>query len=395
MGRKVKRKGIYLVTEKECLLEGSGAFRHIEVGLKHLSQHFDLEFWTIDNKGSKDASFNHSVKLKIAQEPLWKKILKSMGIWGTLKDLILLYQNHRSFFPFYRKLKHNKSEFIYERAAYLNFNGIIASKLLGIAHFYENNGLHFRRRKETYYSWFFPIARFLEKENYRRSNFVFFVGLWGDKLSLKTQNWMNIENGIEREFVERFKNHKKEVNGSINICFVGSLMNHHNLPLLIEALRNVDNPSSYHFHLIGSKFTSVIEQLEKVISITDHGYLNRNDLVEILEKMHIGIIPGANNYQSQMKLFDYGASKCFVIAPDLLNINYWFNQDEIAIFQQDNCQSLSEKLNLINADFIKNNSMNEKLYKKIESEFTWDRIFKTITSKMKEKIDKQYSCIGK
>ena len=54
-------------------------------------------------------------------------------------------------------------DFIYERASYLNFSGLIACRYLGIPHFYESNGLQFESRKNIINHYLTLLLKDLKK----------------------------------------------------------------------------------------------------------------------------------------------------------------------------------------------------------------------------------------
>jgi glycosyltransferase involved in cell wall biosynthesis len=368
------KKGIYLVTELGCMQKGSGAYHHIEIGVKYLSKYFDVTLISPSIDNPKIGLGNNQ------KENIIKRILKKTGVWGTIKDLVILYHNHRSIYSFYKTVKSHRVDFIYERVAYLDFKGLITAKCLKIPHFYENNGVKYFERKKIYFSWFYPLAFELERVAYKRSTFVFFVGLWGNMIASKKKNWMNIENGIEENFIAQFKTHHKKVEDKINLCFIGSLMKHHNMPLLITALSQTPNRDQFHLHLFGDKLESAFEEIQTILPATYHGFLTHNELSEVLKEMHVGLIPGAEEYPSHMKLFDYGAAKCIVLAPDVQNIKYWFKENELILFKQNSVEDLKNRLSLLDKDFIENSQYGINLYNKIERQFTWSQLFSQISS---------------
>lgn len=378
-------QGIYLVSEPATLIKGSGAYRHIEVGRKYLGKHFNLVFYPACNlpvsKSGKQVSIDRS-----SVPSKFKTLLKRLGLWHTIKDLKVLFDNHRSIYKHYKAIKKLSPDFIYERSSFLNFQGLIISKWLGIPHFYENNGIKYLEHQERVKTWLGWLWKYLEKRAYQKSDFVFFVGLWGDRINLSTKNWMNIENGIEQSFIDHFRGHKKEITDKINICFVGSLMQHHGFSMLIKALKDMDT-SSLHLHLIGSKLDTVATEISPIIETTYHGFLDRADLAGLLEKMHVGIIPGGKEYPSFMKLFDYGAAKCLVIAPDLKNLRFWFSEDEIAFFEKGNVASLRNRMLWVlkNKDLIEEKG--NKIYRKISASFVWDEIYGRKAAVIRRTID--------
>mgnify|MGYP001603084511 CR=1 FL=1 len=368
-------KGFYLVSEPATLIKGSGAFRHIEVGRSYLSKHFSISFYPLckvpSTKTSSSAKVKPPKEIKIGRFKRW---CIDIGLWHTIKDLKILFENHKSVVSHYKNIKARQADFIYERSSFLNFGGLIISKWLKIPHFYENNGIKFLERKRHFKSWLNWLWEYLEKTAYRKSDYVFFIGLRGNSIHLKTKNWINIENGVEADFLQKFVKHEKQFGTVINICFMGSLMQHHGFELLIQALAKMDT-RQFHLHLIGAKFDAIVPKLEPLVETTNHGFLNREELVETLMTMHIGVIPDGNEFVSFMKLFDYGASRCLVVAPKLKNLKYWFTEEEILFFEKGNDVSLAQALTqaLRDEDLIPNKG--NKLYNKIAEKHTWDQVF--------------------
>lgn len=363
-------KLVYVVSEPACLIPGTGAFRHIEVGREMLSRHFSVNFLplcaipeTLQNPGS------------ASSEVIQVSPLKQSFLWGTLKDIYLLLRHHRNFRYWYQKLKNEKPDVIYERAAYLNFNALIAARLLKIRHVYEANGIQYLVAKTQYQSLLRPVMKQLEKWAYRKSDYTFFVGSWGDVLKMKKKNWENIENGIETSFADEFAHISRQAGDILNLCFIGTLMPHHRMDILTAALAQVQHKHRVHLHLVGKKFDPVVQEFSDRFAITTHGFLHRNQLAELLKNMDIGVIPGGFEYPSFMKLFEYGAAKLLVLAPKLYNLRQWFDESEILYFDTDNATDLAKKIDHVVENPQKVNAYGEALYATIRQKHTWEKIF--------------------
>ncbi|MEZ4774549.1 MAG: glycosyltransferase family 4 protein [Bacteroidia bacterium] len=363
-------KLVYVVSEPACLIPGTGAFRHIEAGREMLSRHFSVTFLPlcatpeiVQNSGATPS------------EALQVSALKQSFVWGTLKDIYILFRHHRNFIYWYKKLKSEKPEVIYERAAYLNFNALIAARLLKIRHIYEANGIQYLVAQTQYQSLLRPVMKLLEKWAYKKSDYTFFVGSWGDVLKMKKKNWENIENGIEASFADQFAAVNRHAGDIIHVCFIGTLMPHHRMDVLTAALAKVQHKNRIHLHLVGKKFDSVVKEFAEKFAITTHGFLDRDQLAELLKTMDIGVIPGGFEYPSFMKLFEYGAAKLLVLAPRLYNLRQWFDESEILYFDTDNAQDLAKKIDNVVENPEKVNTYGEALYASIREKHTWEKIF--------------------
>lgn len=380
-----KPNGVYVVTESGCLEPHSGAYFHISVGLKELSKYFSINAM-LPEVSKKNITTTY-LKNKSNTYPL--KIRQNYFV-GGFRDLKLLTTSIFRAFCLANKIYKEKLDFVYVRNYFLDPLPIFLC-LLRIPCFIEANGLQFEGRKKYYPSSLTPFNKFYERLIYSSASHVFFVGSYGKYWKLNSHKWSNVENGVTYEFVAQFVGHKKEVKCKINLAFVGRLMAHHQPELLIEAIKNLDSEkkSKVCFHLIGSGLDLFKQQLQNHIEVIEHGFLNRNELTTCLKKIHVGLIPGLPKYQSQMKLFDYGAAKCIVVAPRVFNLEYWFDNSEIEFFKAGNSQDLAKVLtSLIKNLFASTHHFEkgEKLHRKVLNNFTWEKIFEEKAELIKSKL---------
>lgn len=377
---------LYIVSETSCLREGSGAFRHIEVGKKELGKKFEVDFLPLcplpDTVEGNTSETHHAP----SHIPAYKKT----ALWGTIRDFFTLLRNHLGFFHWLKTVRTKKPLALYERASYLNFNGLIIAKILGIPHVYEANGLQYLVARTYYRSGFNFLAKNLEKLAYRMSSYTYFIGSWGDALNLNFSHWENIENGIEASFLDTFKDISREVSEKVNICFIGSLMPHHRMDILLEAIQKLSGKEKVEVHLIGNKFGEMDKETGKWASVKNHGFLSREQLPEVLAKMHIGVIPGGFEYPSFMKLFEYGAAKMLIIAPDLYNLKKWFSDDEILFFDKNNPDDFAAKIDWVLTNPENISRYGENIFSCISEKHTWEKIFSHKSRKIQSLIS-EYS----
>jgi glycosyltransferase involved in cell wall biosynthesis len=377
-------RGIYLLGDPKLLAPGTGAYQHIQMGMQQLSRYYSIKLLMPGESDqpnqTRPVNNNKSTPVKPVKNK-WAGILPKK-LRGTIKYLYWLIRNNSGFVSLYRAIKKERPDFIYERCCILDFRGVIIARLLHIPHFYENNGILVYQFHENFFSSY--IKRFLlylERWSHRTSDFVFYVGTWGNVFNSSKRNWMNIENGIEDTWLIENKDLKKSIPGhQIQCCVLGHLMKHHNVDILAEALNLQGSDKRIKIYFVGSVDPVVMEALKstihrKNIEIDHKGVLNREALLQFLTKMDVGIITGAHAYQSMMKLFDYGAAKCLVIAPDTFNLTYWFATDEVLFFQDKNAEDLARKL----AGVIEKPAIipeyGNKLYNTIQKHFTWNKTF--------------------
>ena len=373
-----KIRGAYLTTEEGCLQSISGAYLHIKNGFKELQQHFDMTALLPAHIQPyfEDDHFIASIP-KSGNTPRAATETKQIKnpFKGLLKDLKLFYLNHRYFFTIYKQLKKERPEFLYERVAYLNFTGIIASKLLGIKYISEVNGLYADEIKRYYLSPLNFLIKYFTIQSYKRSDLCFLVGGLKFLLKLEGNKYVPVQNGVEREFLQHYKGVKKIVKNPIHICMIAHLVKYHKIESLFEAIRHLEYPEMVHLHLIGKNFESVLAKIPPQINYTHHGPVKHQDLLAMSENFHIGVIPAAPEGWSNMKLYTYGALKMMALIPSQKNFTENFSPEEAFFFDQEKEGGLSVALQEIIGQEEKISIYAENLYQKVSSTFTWDKIF--------------------
>ncbi|MEZ4825551.1 MAG: hypothetical protein R3C61_04540 [Bacteroidia bacterium] len=387
-----KPRGIYMMTETGCLAAHSGAFMHISIGLDELNKYAGMHIVT--NRNSlpwvKDEKFITQPPLSHAQPVAsgsGKTARQKNKLWGALRDIRYFLLNLRELPRMYREIKKLNPDFIYERAAYLSFNGIWIARWLNIPHFYEVNGLLFEDVREHYFSFLNPLAERMEKNAYRKSVLAFCVGGVGPLLKLGSDNVVVVQNGIKSSFIAAFETHTKDLSGPLNACFIGHLMEHHKIEVLFEAVRKMKNPDALHMHFIGGGlFREKLAFAPEEFHYTYHGVVPHSQLSDHLKTFHIGLIPASQPEASYMKLYTYGAGKLLAVVPGWENFRENFAEDQVRFFEPDDTGSLAACLDSI----VENKSMvhdyGEALFAQVSENFTWEKIFAFTFEKIREKI---------
>jgi Glycosyltransferase len=372
------KRGIYLVTEPGCMDPKGGAYQHISVGYRELSRHFDMKMI---------APPLPSNLAKKADQPAISKKKQSNSLMGALRDIRTFIQNHKNIFRLYKSIKRLSPDFIYERSAFLNFQGLMIARLLSIPHFYENNGIAAHFQHSYYYrSILHKLTLWVERKAYEASSFVFYVGTWGFYFNSPKRNWMNVENGIEESLLKSFKDFRRQPGEKVVVGFIGRLMKHHDPHLLIEAFKLLRSKEKCKLLLIGPNLNEIADGLQGIVECENIGYISRDDMPAWLRQIDIGIIPGAEEYLSQMKLFDYAAARAMVICPDTINLTHWFSKDEVVFFKKGSAKALADALEAGVANPSELIVKGNKIYNKVSGNFTWISVFNQKASIISSKI---------
>ncbi|WP_152267595.1 glycosyltransferase family 4 protein [Agriterribacter humi] len=379
-----KCSGLYIVSETACLNPNTGANNHINAGLSQLQKYFDIKLCLFCKpyKPPTRESSSYPLKSNNTIGSLRGKLKSS------IKWIYILLINHVHFFTCLKKVKQASPVFIYERSSYLNFNGIIISKLLRIPHMYEVNGILSHSNSRYFPKFLNKISFELEKKAYRNT-FGFYVGGINELLNIPYHNYFIIQNGVDEEFAVKFKARNNVVKDKINLAFIGHVMPHHRLDVLTESLQLLANPFAFRLHLIGSNLESLKDKIPDSVETIFYGSLNHNQISELIKDFHIGVITFALPYFSHVKAFMYGAAKLTMIVPDSRNFKNIFSDNEVVFIKNADAKDMADKLNFLAANPSALEKYGENLYNKIRNKFTWEKIYEEIGCKI-DKVIKEY-----
>ena len=346
----------------------SGAYQHITIGVRELAKYFEvlpcLPAHPVDCPGG---------AVTVSE----KERKPSSHLRGSFSDLKTLCRNMLGSVRLVQRIKQQGSHAVYLRMSYFDPLPLLLW-LCRIPFFLEANGVQFKSRRRYYTSFLERIAWAFELLSYKLSAHTFFIGSYGDYWQLKASNWSNVENGIESTFIRDVSKKSIDLDQKLNLGLIARLMSHHQIDVLSAAIihLNDDVRDALRLHLIGSGFEQLTKDLGGLVEVVNHGFLDREGLSDCMKNIDVGLIAGAQPYSSQMKLFDYGAAKCAVVAAKTYHLGAWFSDAEIEFFEEGDASGLSETLKKLIAERERGRGKGEALYRRIKDEFTWESIFK-------------------
>lgn len=372
-------KGLYVIGESGALYPSTGASHHINVGIEQLSREFDIEKILFCELPKIESNVNeNSTKKNQPRHSAFRRFSK----W-----IFLLVTNHLSFFSHYRVIKDRKPNFIYERASYLNYNGILISKLMKVPHFYEVNGILANDNSKYFPNVCNKWAFNLEKRAYNAATFGFYVGGLNRYFNISREKYLSIQNGVDEKFAELFSERKNVINEKSEIAFIGSAMDHHRLDLLAKAINGVANPSAYRLSLVGFGLEKMETLLHPAIERRYYGSLTHQEIARLITGFNLAIIPHALDYFSHVKVFMYGAAKLLLILPRTINFESIFNDNEVIFVENGNASAITSVLNSLQSQPEKLEKLGNNIYEKVSRNYTWEKIYGQVSKKIKEQVE--------
>lgn len=368
MSRNGHLRGIYVVSEIGCTHSDSGAWRHIAIGIEELSKQFELQTLL-----AKTTQTIQPIKPSHAPTP---RGFRNSKFFGVVRDIRDFAKNLRVGWDFFQKIRRARPEFCYCRANFLDPLPLLLALTQQCRVFIEANGIQFETRASRFRSPLVLLHKAFERWTYSSADYVFFVGSYGDYWKLPSCNWMNVENGVERSFVESFQWSIKKKGEAVNFCVIARLIGHHQVDVLENAIIALppEDVSALTLNLFGTGFDAVKKRLAGVVKVVDHGFMSREALTKELQTMDAGIITASLEYASHMKLFDYGAAKMVAVVPATHNLKSWFNDSEVMFFEPSDPKSLSRCIRALSKRGDQA-GRGEALHKRIQKDFLWETVF--------------------
>lgn len=266
----------------------------------------------------------------------------------------------------------HKPDFIYERFSLYMIAGVVAKRLLGIPLILEINAPLYEERSEDLVVSLNKFARWTQYYTFKHADML--LPVTGVMASIVKQYDVPsskidvVQNGINTEtfvYTDK-KHHYREALGlpdRLTIGFVGFLRGWHKLEYLLESFADATKDSDATLLIIGDGPGKVeLQELAGRLGIGERvhitGIVDRDQMPNFIAALDIAILPNVVRYSSPLKLFEYLAMQCAVIAPDSENIREILVTSETALlFEKDQVQQLSAAL----ADLVRDKMLREKI----------------------------------
>ncbi len=239
-----------------------------------------------------------------------------------------------AFFKLWRAYRRFSPDVLYERYNLYLLAGVWLRRLTGLPLLLEVNAPLAAERQENAGLSCVRFARWCERHAWRAADLVLPVTavLGGIVVAagVAPSKLLVVPNGID---LARFANPPGKAavrrrlgrDGEVIIGFVGFLRAWHGLPAVIEVIAALRPHHDLRFVVIGDgPARADLERAAAARGVTDRtsviGLVGRDDIPAHVAAFDIAIQPKATAYASPLKLFEYMAAGCAIVAPDQPNI---------------------------------------------------------------------------
>lgn len=225
-----------------------------------------------------------------------------------------------------------RPDLIYERYAFFNVSGLLFSKLIRRPLLIEINYLTstpiVRKRKQI----FLGLAKLIEKFILERSDAIFVITEYVKheciNSGISPSKIISTPNGVDKKRIE-FKidpeklKVKFKLDNEIVVGYIGAFFDWHRVDFLIHNAKIlIENFENVKFILIGTGPN--YEDIKNIVSCSElsnkvvfTGEIKHDHIWSYLSLFDIAVLPNSNNYGSPVKLFEYMAAGCAVVAPQI------------------------------------------------------------------------------
>ncbi len=259
-------------------------------------------------------------------ESRWVSLLRRL-LPGFLGELAELAYNLPATWRLYRACRAFRPQFIYERCNLYHLAGSLVSRLTGVPLLLEVNAPLAAERGKFGGLRFERLASALERFTWRSAKHILPVTrVLGDILvagGVVPERVTVIQNGV---VLDRFKPaHRAPEAKRLVLGFVGFVRDWHGLDGVIDALATEPDAAGLTLRVVGDgPVRAALEQQAVRLGISDRveftGLVPHDTVADEVAGFDIALQPAVTAYASPLKIFDYMAAGCAIVAPDQPNI---------------------------------------------------------------------------
>lgn len=316
-----------------------------------------------------------------------------------------------AFWKLARVLRRERYDLLYERYAYFNFGGAVASKLFGIPLILEVNivtTLNDVRRLE-----FARIARYIEDRLLRSADAIFVVsdflkdhlvarGVDRGKIHVQPNAFSAAGERAPDDGKAVKESLERQMSGAVVIGFLGRLVPWYRLDCLLKVFHSIHgrHPDTCLVLVGDGSERAVLESMADELGIGERvhfcGEVSHGEALSLLGVFDIGVLPSTNHWGSPMKLFEYMGMGVPVVAPDLDAVTSVMRDGAHGrIFPFDDFAAMERALEGLIVDPTLREQMGENARAHVMANHTWDGVARHIMSVACENVAPATSGAGR
>ncbi len=315
-------------------------------------------------------------------------------IWSSLKDLNLIRFDRFAASELRNQIAQFQPDLIYERAAYLQSSGVRTAKETGVHHILEMNA-PYTEEHVAFNGNSFLVGQGEKAEaiQLQLTDRVCVVSsaletYFMKKHDLGREKFLVTPNAVDPAKLtvdaEEVKKLRDELGlkGNLVVGFVGSIFPWHGVDLLVAAFQQVGRPDA-RLLIVGDGET--LPDIRKQVSdagLGQHviftGNIPHKTVFNYLDLMDITVMATSNWYGSPVKIFEYGAMRKAIIAPDNVPVRDVMENRKDGLLVEASVDQLVEAIRtLMNHETLRK-KLAENFHQKVLQQYTWKDIARNV-----------------
>ncbi|MGE0224410.1 MAG: glycosyltransferase family 4 protein [Acetobacteraceae bacterium] len=257
---------------------------------------------------------------------------------GMAGELAEIAYNVPTYLRLRREWKAFRPDFVYERYNLYFLAGALLARWNGAALFLEVNSPLAEERSRFGGLKLRRLALALERFTWKSARRVLPVTqVLGEMMvarGVSPQRMSVVPNGI---VLSRFPPRtERRVNDDVTLGFVGFVRDWHRLDTVIDALAQAHDGQRLRLTVVGDGPVRLdLEQQAAALGVQDRvhftGLVPHQEVADHVRSFDIALQPAVTPYASPLKIFDYMAAGCAIVAPDQPNIREILRHEDTAL----------------------------------------------------------------
>jgi glycosyltransferase involved in cell wall biosynthesis len=326
----------------------------------------------------------------------WKKLIPTI-VWETLRDLQMMRLDKSIEARLSAFVEREKPDLIYERSCYGMASGMLTSRRFGIRYVVEMNApypeekaamqgkslIQFRgtqHEKQQVHSAYKTVVVSSAMKKYLV-----------EKTNVDPDKILVVANAVNPSHLKPSEEHQQEISARYELNsehvvfgFVGSIFPYHGVDLMIESFATIEREyKEVRMLIIGAgeilpdlQHRALELGLEKKIHFT--GNVPHQKVYDYLSLMDIAIMARSNWYGSPVKIFEYGAMRKAIIAPNVVPVQDVMQHRVHGLLIEASTEALTQSMRFMLQQPEERTRLADSFYKKVMEEHTWEMVAKQI-----------------
>jgi glycosyltransferase involved in cell wall biosynthesis len=298
---------------------------------------------------------------------------------GALGEIAELAYNFISYTRLVKAWHHFQPDIVYERYNLFHLAGSFLARRKGVLFYLEVNSPIAAERRQFSGLRLKWLANAVERYTWKSATRIFAVTdvLKGIIATSGVQD-AKIEVAQNGVVLSRFSKRKPSAVHSVVLGFVGFVRAWHGLDAVIRGMAAAPDASDVRLVVVGSgPVLDELESLSETLGIAERvsfrGVVDHTDIPNLVAEFDIALQPKATPYASPLKIFDYMAAGCAIVAPDQPNIREILEHKKTALlFEPDQPDSLWRAIRTLTRDAQLRESLGRAAQAEIiGKDYTW------------------------